>query len=95
MTGTKTAPLAMVKRSRPTAYEFTTTAAVSISQFSADRSNAYGDRGIIGKQYFIVASDAIPSDADRWRLEGWIAHRLLVPGDLPAAHPYRSILPTV
>lgn len=95
MTGTKTAPLAMVKRSRPTAYEFTTTAAVSISQFSADRSNAYGDRGIIGKQYFILASDAIPSDADRWRLQGWIAHRLLVPGDLPANHPYRSTLPTV
>ena len=95
MTGTKTAPLAMVKRARPTAYEFTTTSAVNISQFSADRSNAYGDRGIIGNQYAIVACSAAPSDADRWRLQGWIAHLLLVPGDLPAAHPYRSILPTV
>jgi hypothetical protein len=60
MTGTKTAPLAMVKRSRPTSYEFATTATVSVSQFSADRSNVYGDRGIIGNQYVIVACSNQP-----------------------------------
>jgi len=93
MTGTRTAPVAMVKRNRPTSYEFATTASVSVSEFSADRTNFYGDRGIIGNQYAIVVCSALPSDADRWRLQGWIAHRLLVPGDLPADHPYRSTLP--
>ncbi len=95
MTGTRTAPVAMVRRARPTAYEFATTGTVSISQFSADRSNAYGDRGIIGNQYAIIACSAPLSDADRWKLQGWIAHLLLVPGDLPANHPYRSTLPTL
>ena len=95
MTGQRTAPLELLRRRQPTAYEFSTTGNVTIGQFSADRSNAYGDRGIIGNQYFIIASSSIPTDVERWKLQGWVAHRLLISNDLPYGHPYRQTIPLI
>jgi hypothetical protein len=93
ITGAATAPVAMTRRREVTLFEFVTTAAATIGQFSADRSNGFGDRGLIGNHYAVIACSGVLSSENRWKLEGWLAHRLSIAGDLPAAHPYRSILP--
>lgn len=92
-TGAATAPTAMTRRRQVTLFEFITTGATTIGQFSADRNGAYGDRGFIGNHYAVIACSGVLSNDNRYRLEGWLAHRLSIAGDLPAAHPYRSILP--
>lgn len=95
VTGAKTAPVDMERQQKPAIYTFTPTGNTNISQFSADRSNPVEDRGLIGNHYAVVACSSVLSSEDRWKLDGYLAHRLSIVGDLPAAHPYRSILPTL
>lgn len=53
-------------------------------------SSALGLNGHIRE---IVAVDGVTSVADRQRMEGYLAHKWGLAGDLPAAHPFKSAPP--
>jgi len=54
-----------------------------------------------GQQYYdgdiaeIIVVDDILSESDRQKLEGYLAHKWGLEGNLPALHPYKSSPPTV
>ena len=50
-----------------------------------------------GSQYTseVVGCNVKLSTEDREKLEGYLAHKWVVEGDLPAAHPYKASPPTV
>jgi hypothetical protein len=92
--GASTAPLSMVKSASTSVYIFNTTGSVSIQQFSADRSNQFGNRGIIGNTCEIIAFTSTLADLDREKLEGYLAHKWGFAGSLPTGHPYKSAPPS-
>jgi hypothetical protein len=92
--GASTAPLSMVKSASTSVYIFNTTGSVSIKQFSADRSNQFGNRGIIGNTCEIIAFASTLAALDREKLEGYLAHKWGFAGSLPTGHPYKSAPPS-
>lgn len=42
----------------------------------------------------MIILDGVPSTSDRQRVEGYLAHKWLLTGSLPADHPYKSTAPT-
>ena len=48
---------------------------------------------ILFNEYVVI--DGVLSTADRQKLEGYLAHKWGLEGNLPAAHPYKSAAPTV
>ncbi|MGB2327172.1 MAG: hypothetical protein ACPH3L_05250, partial [Flavobacteriaceae bacterium] len=47
--------------------------------------------GLIGE---ILIFDAILSEADRQKIEGYLAHKWGLAANLPADHPYKNVIPT-
>jgi hypothetical protein len=92
--GASTAPSSMVKSASTSVYIFNTTGSVSIQQFSADRSNQFGNRGIIGSTCEIIAFNSTLAALDREKLEGYLAHKWGFAGSLPTGHPYKSAPPS-
>jgi hypothetical protein len=91
--GASTAPSSIVKSASTSVYIFNTTGSVRIGQFSADRSNQYGNRGIIGNTCEIIALASTIANLDREKFEGYLAHKWGFAGSLPASHPYKSAPP--
>jgi hypothetical protein len=91
--GTSVAPSSMVRSTGVSLYVFNTTAAVSVSQFTADRSNQYRSAGIAGNTCEIIALSSTLSDTDRQKLEGYLAHKWGFASSLPNDHPYKSAPP--
>jgi len=92
--GTSIAPLSMVRSTSASAYIFNTTGSVKIKQFSADRSGQFRNAGIIGNTCEIIAFDSTLADADRQKLEGYLAHKWGFAASLPTGHPYKSAPPS-
>lgn len=90
--GSSVTPLSMTKQSAVSIYAFNPAGTVAISQFSADRGNAY--RGIIGNICEIVAFSSNINAVTRQRVEGYLAHRWGTTSSLPSGHPYKSAAPT-
>jgi hypothetical protein len=93
VSGTSVAPSSMVRSTGVSSYIFNTTAAVSISQFTADRSNQYRSAGIVGNTCEIIALSSTLSDTDRQKLEGYLAHKWGFASSLPSDHPFKSAPP--
>jgi hypothetical protein len=91
--GTSVAPPSMIRNINVSLYIFNTTASVSISQFSADRSNTYRNAGIVGNICEIIALPNALSDSDRQKLEGYLAYKWGFTSSLPSDHPYKSTPP--
>ena len=58
-----------------------------------DRSLIGHNRGWSGPMGEIVATASSPSDADRQRLEGYLAHKWGTTASLPTDHPYKTARP--
>jgi hypothetical protein len=48
--------------------------------------------GAVGE---VVVGNGALSDGDREKIEGYLAHKWGLTANLPAAHPYKSLAPTV
>jgi hypothetical protein len=55
-----------------------------------DANASYGYTGFAGE--FIVVSGT-PSTTDRQKIEGYLAHKWGMTGNLPAGHPYKTVAP--
>ena len=53
------------------------------------------NQGGSGIQYEIIALSAAPSQADREKIEGYLAHKWGLQANLPAGHTYKSAAPTI
>jgi len=67
---------------------FTSMTSVSIGNYDASSD------GGCATQYETIALANIPSQADREKLEGYLAHKWGLSASLPAAHPYKTFKPT-
>jgi hypothetical protein len=63
----------------------TTSDRISMSEY------LYPYQGYVGE--FLIVQQAL-SDADRRRVEGYLAHRFALTASLPSGHPYKSNPPT-
>lgn len=61
-----------------------------VGAFETNASFAFD--GILGE---VVVASTVLSQADRERLEGYLAHRWGAEGLLPGGHPYKSAAPTI
>lgn len=43
----------------------------------------------------LVVGNTIMNDVERQKLEGWAAHKYGLTGNLPADHPYKTLVPTI
>jgi len=72
------------------AYNTTVTSMTSVSMGNYDAASGGG----CATQYETIALADIPSQADREKLEGYLAHKWGLSASLPAAHPYKTFRPT-
>lgn len=58
-----------------------------------DRRNVAANRGWRGYLAEVIAFNSKLSDADRQKVEGYLAHKWGLEGNLPASHPYKNSAP--
>ena len=54
-----------------------------------------GFQGGAGWEYETIVLDAVPTNDNRQRLEGYLAHKWGLTANLPAGHPYKTNPPMV
>lgn len=74
----------------PAAATLETGGSRTYNQIAVRQSSSERFVGLIGE--FIVV-DSIPDDATRQKIEGYLAHKWDMVGDLPVDHPYKSAAP--
>lgn len=57
------------------------------------RTSAAPKQSIDGNILDMIVMDAIPSDADKLRIQGFLAHKGKIQTSLPVDHPYRAAAP--
>jgi len=65
---------------------------LGLGAFSAATVTRFLDADIAA---VVAGNDAVPTDLDRQRLEGWAAHRYGLAASLPLNHPYKYVPPVV
>ncbi len=54
------------------------------------RTSTNTDLRFVGEIYELILVDGALPEADRWKMEGYLAHKWGIEGRLPSDHPYRD-----